>query len=315
MLGFLLCYQLFGPHAFGFHLVSLLLNVAVVGMVLVWAEQLLRERVAALAAVALFALHPVHVEAVAWVSAVSDPEVTLFYLLTFWLFLRVATAAGGRRTWVLAAMTGSFILAILSKEQALTLPVLAVLYEHYYREDRLQTARLQKMFRYGPLWLVCLGYVLVRVRLMGAFAHSTRMHSIGVPDTLLSALALVGQYLEKLIWPAHLSAFYPFHPSARFLALPVLAGACALVAFRLSVLPALEAGAACIVWNTVAIPDPGSRSECPMDERLRVWRALPLSSLRRILSCGGLGARHTVAKHVKPAENLTDRLPWPPSAS
>src|SRR5579864_1926816 len=55
MLGFLFCYQLFGPHAFGFHLVSLLLNLAVVAMVFLLAEQLARDRLTALIAAGLFA--------------------------------------------------------------------------------------------------------------------------------------------------------------------------------------------------------------------------------------------------------------------
>ena len=54
-------------------------------------------------------------------------------------------------------MTGSFVLALLSKEQAVTLPLLAVIYEHFYRGDRLETTRWQKLLRYGPLWLVMRG--------------------------------------------------------------------------------------------------------------------------------------------------------------
>jgi len=227
-LGFLLCYQLFGPVAYGFHLVSLLLNVAVVGIWFLLAEQLLGDRVAAFAGASLFALHPVHVEAVAWISAVTDIEVTLLYLLTFWCFLRVVAPGGGLRTWVVASMTGSFILALLSKEQAVTLPFLAVIYEHFYRGDRLETTRGQKMLRYGPLWLVCLGYFLLRVHLMGSFVHVARMNPISTPDMLLSALALTGQYLVELLWPVSLSAFHPFHVSSSFLAKPVLTGACAL---------------------------------------------------------------------------------------
>ena len=228
-LGFLLCYQLFGPLAYGFHLVSLLLNMAAVGILFLLAEQMLGDRVAAFAAAGLFALHPVHVEAVAWVSAVTDLEVTLFYLLTFWCFLRAARPGGGRKAWAEAAMMASFILAILSKEQALTLPLLATIYEHFYRGDRRETTRLQKMLRYGPLWLVSVCYVLFRVRVMGAFAHPTGMHAINAPETILSALALVGQYLGKLFWPARLSAFYPFLASASFLDVRVVRGVGALV--------------------------------------------------------------------------------------
>jgi len=225
---FLFCYQIFGPVAYGFHLVSLLLHAAAAGVLFLLAEQLLGDRVAAFAAAGLFALHPVHVEAVAWISAVTDLEVTLFYLLTFWCFLRIAAPGGERRIWAAAAMTASFVLAIFSKEQALTLPLLALVYEHFYRGDRGETTPFQKMLRYGPLWLVGLGYALLRVRLMGVFAHTTGMHPIDLPETLLSALALVGQYLGILLWPARLSAFHPFHASINFLEIPVLVGVGAL---------------------------------------------------------------------------------------
>ncbi len=227
-IGFLLCYQLFGPFANGFHLVSLLLNVAVVGILFLLAEQLLGDRLAAFAAAALFALHPVHVEAVAWISAVTDLEVTLFYLLTFWCFLRVAAPGGGRRAGAVAAMTASFVLALLSKEQAVTLPFLAAFYEHFCRPDRGETTPVQKMLRYGPLWLVCLGYVLLRVVVMGSFVHVANTNPISMPDTLLSALALAGQYLGELLWPVRLSAFHLFHVSTSILAMPVLEGVGAL---------------------------------------------------------------------------------------
>src|SRR5579862_3241445 len=87
--GFLLCYQLFGPVAWGFHLASLLLHAGVVVVLYLLAASLLQSRGAAFAAAALFAIHPIHVESVAWISAVTDLEMTFFYLLTFWCFLRL----------------------------------------------------------------------------------------------------------------------------------------------------------------------------------------------------------------------------------
>ncbi len=95
-LGFLLCYRIFGPWAFGFHLASLMLHVAVVLLVYLLAAGILKHRGAAFAAAALFALHPIHVESIAWISAVTDLEVTFFYLLTFWLFLRLDRRAVGQ---------------------------------------------------------------------------------------------------------------------------------------------------------------------------------------------------------------------------
>lgn len=228
-LGFLLCYQVFGPSAFGFHLFSLLLNVVAVGMLFVLAERLLSNRLAAFASAALFALHPVHVEAVAWISAMTDLEATFFCLLAFWCFLRTAAPGGGNRTWAITGMTGSFVLALLSKELAATIPLLAASYEHLYREDRRATTPWQKILRYAPLWLVLLGYLVLRVELIGSIGHATGMHPVGHSEMLLSTLVIVGQYLGLLFWPVHLSAFHLFPTSIRVLAPAVLAGACALV--------------------------------------------------------------------------------------
>ena len=126
-------------------------------------------------------------------------------------------------------MALGFLLALLSKEQALTLPFLATIYEHCYRDDRDQTTLARKVGRYGALWLLAAGYILLRVHLFGLFAHTLGWSHLTPRETLLSALALLGQYLFKLVWPAHLSAFYVFHPSTDFFSAPVVEGVSALI--------------------------------------------------------------------------------------
>jgi protein O-mannosyl-transferase len=228
--GYLLCYRLFGPLAYGFHLLSLLLHVLIVCLVFGLTERMTRDRVWAFAAGALFALHPIHTESVAWIAAVTDLELTFFFLITFWLFLGVARPQGERSEAALAGMLAAFILALLSKEQALTLPALATVYEHFYREDRLQTRFSQKLARYGPLWLIAVAYLLLRLRFLGALAPVHQMRAVTSWQVAFSALALIGQYAGKLLWPARLGAFYVFHPSTNLLQPHVLAGLAALVA-------------------------------------------------------------------------------------
>src|SRR5215469_18977136 len=80
--GYLMCYRLFGPLAYGFHLANVLLHTAVVCALFFVAWSLLQRRGAAFASALVFALHPIHTESVAWVAAVTDLELTFFYLLT-----------------------------------------------------------------------------------------------------------------------------------------------------------------------------------------------------------------------------------------
>jgi len=225
--GYLLCYHIFGPRAYGFHLVNLLLHGFVVILLFAVTKRMFRNSTLAFVAAALFALHPIHTESVDWIAAVTDLELTFFVLLTFGLFLRLDRPQPSRHGLTQLGMAVSFALAAISKEQALTLPLLATLYEHAYREDRNQTTMAQKVARYGALWLLTAVYLVFRVRFLGTLAHS-RMQLAGY-EVLFSAFTLFGQYMWKLLWPVRLCAYYLFEASDDPTDLHVLAGLAALV--------------------------------------------------------------------------------------
>ena len=95
-LGYLLCYQFLGPLAYGFHLANVVLNAAVVCLVFLITDRIFRNRSLGFVAAVIFALHPIHSESVDWIAAVTDLQLTLFYLLTFWFFLRVGNPLAHR---------------------------------------------------------------------------------------------------------------------------------------------------------------------------------------------------------------------------
>jgi len=233
-LGYALCYHLFGPLAYGFHLVNVCLHVGVVLLVFLVARRLFNNRAVGFLAACLFAVHPIHTEAVAWVAAVTTLDVTFFYLLTFWLLLIMARPKGEVSPWIKLAAVVSFALTIFSKEQSLTFPLLALIYEHFFRGDRAQTTFWQKVRRYGDFWLMDLAYVLFRIEHLGAFAPQIQLARLGWYPSVLSALALVGQYIGKLFWPVQLCAYYVFQKGTSVFEPRVLAGivvlaACAIV--------------------------------------------------------------------------------------
>jgi tetratricopeptide (TPR) repeat protein len=209
--GYLLFYQVAGAVPFSFHLANVALNVVVVLLVFSVVRRLSGERVGLIAA-GLFALHPLHTESVAWVAGVTDLELSVFYLLTFLFYLRLPEPEKGYG-WR-AAMCGSFVLALLSKEQAMTLPVLVTLFEHFYRDDRATTPLRQKMARYGPLWALAALYLVVRGILLGGVASIVSRPDLSWYEVGLSAISLLGGYQRKLIWPAHLTTYYVFHKSS-----------------------------------------------------------------------------------------------------
>lgn len=223
-LGYLICYQMFGLVPFGFHLLNLVLHAGIVWLVFRVSTQLFASRTLAFVAAALFALHPIHTESVAWVAGVTDLQLAFFYLLTFSLFLH-AGSTGAHKGWrTQIGMAGSFLLALLSKEPAVTLPALATMYEHLYRDDRSATTFRQKLGRYGILWGLALAYIVFRVWLLGALAPVMRRVPVSWPEAILSGFALMAQYIWKLFWPVELCAHYVFRKSDSLSDPRVLAG-------------------------------------------------------------------------------------------
>lgn len=227
--GYLLCYQVFGPKPWAFHQVNLILNVLVVLVLFLVTKRMFNDRVVAFVAAGLFAIHPIHSESVAWVAAITDLELALFYLLTFWFFLGLSSWRGPRLIFGQLAMAASFVLALLAKEPAVTLVVLAALYEHLCRGDRKETRWQVKLSRYGPLWLLALIYLIFRFHFVGGFAARSQYPALGPDAVVLSAFALVGQYAWKLVWPGKLCAFYAFGISTSPFDPRSIAGAVALL--------------------------------------------------------------------------------------
>lgn len=229
-LGFLACNKVFQAFPFGFHLVNVLLNCVVVWLVFLMCSLLLQDDVVALGAAAIFALHPIHTEVVAWVAAVTELEVAIFCLASFIFFLRLDSVPAQKKTATGILMCGCFALALLSKEQALTLAALATVYEHFYRADRATTNWKIKLSRYGGFWAIAAAYLAFRATVLGGLAPVHQHIDVTWPEALLSAFALVWQYVTKLFWPHPLLAFYVFHKSTTVSDPRVLAGIAVLAA-------------------------------------------------------------------------------------
>ena len=215
--GFLICYQLFGLLPYGFHLANLVLHAIIVCLLFGLTRQLFRDDWLAFIASAVFALHPIHTESVAWISGITDLDLAVFYMAAFWFYLASARPGGRRSEGMQFGMVAAFILALLSKEQAITLPVLAAIFEHFFRDDRAETSARQKFARYGALWLIVPAYVLFRISFFGAFAPVQLTRNVTWYQAILSAFPLAAMYIYKTLWPAHLIAYYPFHKTVSLL--------------------------------------------------------------------------------------------------
>ena len=139
-ISFGLDYRLWGMNPLGYHLTNVLLHAAAAAVFYLVALRLLRQalggpesrlRIGALAAALLFAIHPLRVESVAWVTERRDVLSGLFFLLAISAYLRAAAAADRRRIKRLAASLACFVLAALAKAIVMTLPVILLVLDVY----------------------------------------------------------------------------------------------------------------------------------------------------------------------------------------
>ncbi len=115
-------WSIWGLDARAYHLSSIALHVATSLTVLWLAGQFFRRRGPAIIVGLAFAVHPAKAEAIQWVGGNANPLVAVFYLLAVTLFMRSRDADSP--PWFFAASVGSFVLALLGHELAVTLPVL-----------------------------------------------------------------------------------------------------------------------------------------------------------------------------------------------
>jgi len=179
-----------------------------------WAAEVWPAAIAA----AIFALHPIAVESVAWVAARKNLLSSFFWILTILMYSRYTERPCPGRY---LAVTLTFILGLMAKPMLVTLPFVLLLMD-YWPLGRLELNRTGMSRRIGlsrliaekiPLLaLAALSIVLSMSSLQG---HNSLMPYDAVPMGLRIDNALVSYtvYIGKLFWPVELSVFYPFPKS------------------------------------------------------------------------------------------------------
>jgi len=127
-LSLMLVCQLFGLHPAGFHLTNLLFHVVNALLLFLWLNRTTRAQGASFLVAALFALHPLQVESVAWVTERKDVLSTFFWLLTMWAYVCYVEGPGfGRYLLTLVC----FVLGLMAKPMLVTLPFVLLLVDFW----------------------------------------------------------------------------------------------------------------------------------------------------------------------------------------
>jgi len=225
--------QFFGLNAGGHHLTSVILHLIAGFMLFGAMNALFHSPIRAGFIAALFLIHPLHVEPVAWLAARKDVLNGLFYFATIWAYAWYAASPRWSRYLLVCA---SFIAANMAKPMAVSLPLVLLLLDYWPLQRIKRPWTFRSCLRLGlekaPLVVISAGVCLVTIvaqKNLGAMGDETLYPISG---RFGNAAISFGAYLGQTFIPVGLSAVYP-HPgnAVNWPLAAVSAGVCLLTTF------------------------------------------------------------------------------------
>jgi tetratricopeptide (TPR) repeat protein len=207
--------QFFGQDSGWHHLHNVLLHALAAIMLCIFLERATGARWRSALVAFLFALHPLHVQSVAWVAERKDVLNACFWFLTLWLYVRYAERPGTGR--YLAVALG-FCLGSMAKPMMVTLPFVLLLLDYW------------PLARFGQRGRKAIGEKLPLLGLaVGAAAiaylaqqHAASVNLVPLQARLANAIHSYALYILQTFWPARLAVFYPYPRDFAFAFLPLL---------------------------------------------------------------------------------------------
>jgi Tfp pilus assembly protein PilF len=172
---------------------------------------------------ALFALHPLHVESVAWVAERKDVLSTFFWMLTMFSYVRYAAHPGINRY---LPVVGFFILGLMAKPMLVTLPFVLLLLDYWplrrmqfnpsaddgYKSQK-RSQGLLIFWEKIPLFSLAVASSVMTFLAQKSGGAVGSMELYPLTTRVVNALVAYVKYIGKMIWPANLAVFYPYSES------------------------------------------------------------------------------------------------------
>lgn len=210
--------SLFGTRAGAHHLVNVILHTANTLLLFYVLKRMTKAVWASAFVAAIFGLHPLHIESVAWVAERKDVLSTFFWLMTMWAYSRYAErpkAAGYFLTLLL------FAVGLMAKPMLVTLPFVLLLLDYWPLErfKRVHIGRLVvEKIPFFVLSAVSSVVTMIVQRVGGAVPT---VEALGVRARVANAVVSYVGYILKMFWPSNLAVLYP-HPVGAIPAVAVL---------------------------------------------------------------------------------------------
>jgi tetratricopeptide (TPR) repeat protein len=202
-LSYILDYQLYGQNPWGYHLTNILLHAAATVLLFDVLRRITNGVWPSFLAAALFALHPLQVETVAWIGERKGVLSGLFFMLTLEAYLGYVRRPFS--LWRYAAVCAAFALGLMAKPVLVTMPALLLLLDFWplKRSLRLQYLIAEKL----PLMLLVAGSCYMTIWSEGKNIRPMAQAPVSV--RIEGVLVSYATYLVEIVRPVHLIPFYP----------------------------------------------------------------------------------------------------------
>jgi len=217
-LSLLLDRELYGKNAAGYHWTNVILHLMGGLMLFLGLNRMTGALWRSGLVAALFLLHPLHVESVAWVAERKDVLSGLFWMMGLWFYARYAERPDPvRYLWVMLC----FVCALLAKPMAVTFPFVLLLLDWWPlgRTGDGKAGWVRLVWEKVPFFLFSAAASVITFLIQRENQAMPPLSVMPLVDRLTNATVSYVAYLGKTFWPAELSVFYPYYglPSLGYL--------------------------------------------------------------------------------------------------
>jgi Flp pilus assembly protein TadD len=210
----MLDFQLYGPNPWGHHLTNVLLHAANAVLLFLVLRKMTGALWRSFLVAALFALHPLRVESVAWISERKDVLSTLFWLLAMWAYVRFAEefrAQSGKLKFFYGLTLVFFVLGLMCKTMLVTLPCVFLLLDYWPLDRWKLKSKPALVLEKIPFFLLALAVSKISYVAQVRGGSLQEMANLSMSARWENAVVSYARYLGKFFWPADLCVYYP-HP-------------------------------------------------------------------------------------------------------
>ncbi len=230
--------QIFGLNPAGHHLVNVCFHILNTILLLLLLRRMTGDLWPSAFVAALFALHPLHVESVAWAAERKDVLSTFFWLLTTWMYVRYTETPDWKRYGLVILI---FALGLMAKQMLVTLPFVLLLLDYWPlgriagRGGQKQAPVSRLIVEKIPLFALALSAAIIVFVVQQQSGVLYSLTPFPFQIRLENALVSYVGYMGMMLWPVNLAVFYP-HPLDSLALWKVLGAAGLLIAISAAVI-------------------------------------------------------------------------------